>query len=159
MMRSVRLEETSRDVDPKFLGERPHRQHCRVRVDRFGAREQVLVLDAAEIMSLEQFRREDDLRAFAGRLADEVRHGGDIGVDGIGEGELERGDFELGHALYLDALGSCCEMQWKLPPPVRMCAVGRPTVRLPGKSAATAASAASSFGAPCTGTTTAALPM
>ena len=68
-------------------------------VDRQGAGEMALVLGPAEIMALEQFRRQDQLRALAGGLAHQLRDGGDILVDVVGEGELEGGDGEAGHSV------------------------------------------------------------
>jgi hypothetical protein len=43
-------------------------------------------------MALEQFGRQDELRALARGLANEPRNGGDILLDGVGEGELQSGD-------------------------------------------------------------------
>jgi hypothetical protein len=56
-----------------------------------------LVLGAAEIMALEQFRRQDQLRAPPGGIAHQVGDGGDILLDAVGEGELEGRDGQLRH--------------------------------------------------------------
>ena len=60
-------------------------------------REQPLVLDPAEIFALEQFGRQDHLRAPRGGLADQPRDVGDVAVDVGGEAQLQRGDGDLGH--------------------------------------------------------------
>jgi hypothetical protein len=66
-------------------------------VDRKGAGEMALVLGTAEIMTLEQLRRQDQLRPAPGRLAHQPGDRRDIFVGGVGEGELEGGDGEAGH--------------------------------------------------------------
>src|SRR4051812_43225197 len=55
--------------------------------------------------------------------------------------------------------GTCCEMQWKLPPPVRMWSARTPIATRSGNSAWTTSTALRSLAAPYCGTTTAALPM
>ena len=65
---------------------------------RAGGREQALVLDPAEIGAFEQLGRKHHFGALARRLAHELAHGADVGVRVVGEGELQRGDGELGHA-------------------------------------------------------------
>src|SRR4051794_8676912 len=57
-----------------------------------------LVLDAAEIRTLEQLGREDDFRALARRLTHQLGNRADVRDRVVGEGELQRGDGELGHA-------------------------------------------------------------
>ena len=97
MMRPVRLEEAGRDMHLQFGRQRLHRQHRLVLAHGLGVGEQPLVLDAAEIFALEQFGRQDHLRPPARRLAHQARHVGDVGIDIIGEGELQRSDGDLGH--------------------------------------------------------------
>src|SRR3546814_13783080 len=63
MMRAVRLEEAGGDVDLQLRRELLHRKHGGMLLHRAGAGEQALVFHPAEIMSLEQFRRGDDLRS------------------------------------------------------------------------------------------------
>ena len=101
MMRAVGLEEAGRDVDRELVGQPLHRQHRRMLVHRPGAGEQALILDAAEIMPLEQFGRQDHLRPARGRLADEIGDGGDVGVHLVGKRELEGGDGDRGHARHM----------------------------------------------------------
>src|SRR4051794_39594420 len=120
---------------------------------RAGCREQALVLDTAEIGAFEQLRGKHDFGAFARRLAHEFAYGADIRIRVLGKGKLQRSDGELGHA------GTCWEMQWKLPPPVRMWSARKPIATRSGNSAWTTSTAARSIGAPYCGTTTAALPM
>src|SRR4051794_24163730 len=121
-----------------------------VRCARIG--EQALVLDPAEIRSLEQLGRKHDLGALGCRLVDQLADGADVRDRVVCEGELQRSDGEL-HA------GTCCEMQWKLPPPVRMWSARRPIATRSGNRAWTTSTAPRSFGAPYCGTTTTALPM
>ncbi len=52
------------------------------------------------------------------------------------------------------AAGSCCVMQWKAPPPLRIARAGLPTVRRPGKHFAMVRTASSSWRLPYVGTTT-----
>src|ERR1051325_9429556 len=92
-----------------------------------GAGEQTFVLDPAEIGPFEELGRKHDLGPFASRLAHQLAHGADVRVRVLGESELQRSDGELGHA------GTCCEMQWKLPPPVRMWSALRPIATRSGK--------------------------
>ena len=99
-------------------------------------REQALVLDAAEIGALEQLGRQDDLGALGRGLAHELADRADVRVGVVGEGELQRSDGEFGHA------GTCCEMQWKLPPPVRMWSALRPIATRSGNRAWTTSTAA-----------------
>ena len=153
MVRAVELEEAGRDPDLQLLRELLHRQHRRMLGGRPGGREQALVLDAAEIGAFEQLGRKHDLGALARGLAHQLADGADVRVRVVGEGELQRGDGELGHA------GTCWVMQWKLPPPVRMWSARRPIATRSGNSAWTTSTAARSLGAPYCGTTTAALPM
>ena len=96
-MRAVRLEEARRYRHAEFGGERLHRQHRGVLARRPGAGEQALVLDAAEIRPLEQFRGQDHLRAPGGGLAPQLGDMGDVGGFVAGEGELQRGDCDCGH--------------------------------------------------------------
>src|SRR5215210_6030737 len=98
-------------------------------VDRAGVGEQALILDPAEIGAFEQLGREHHLRALRRCLAHELAHCADVGDRVIGKAELECSDGELGHS------GTCCEMQWKLPPPVRMWSARRPIATRSGKSA------------------------
>src|SRR3982751_481260 len=104
-------------------------------------------------MALEQLRRKDHLGALGCCLAYELADGADIRIRVLGKRELQRSDGQLGHA------GTCCEMQWKLPPPVRMWSARRPIATRSGNSACTTSIAPRSLGAPYCGTTTAALPM
>jgi len=62
-MRAVGLEEAGRDADVQLGGERPHRQHRRMRVGGAGGAEQAFVLGLAEIGAFEQFGRQHHLRA------------------------------------------------------------------------------------------------
>ena len=223
IVRPVRLEEAGRDGDVQRFGERLHRQHSLVLASGGGVGEYRFVLDPAEIFALEQFGRQDHLRAARRRLAHQSRDVADILVNVGRERELQRGDGDFGHdapcrasgggwpavaprmrrnaarkftklaarrdrnpprregcaavlgkadrdhaALPPEAAavgqrriqpGICWLMQWKLPPPVRMLSARRPTALRSGNSAWIAATAASSFAAPYSGTTTAALPM
>ena len=72
MVRAVRFEEAGRDGDAKLGGERLHGEDGGVFGGRLGFGEQALVLDAAEIMTLEELGREDHGRTLARGLADEV---------------------------------------------------------------------------------------
>ncbi len=63
IMRPVRLEEAGRDRHLQRLGQRLHGEHRLMLADGGGVGEQALVLDAAEIFALEQFRRQDHARA------------------------------------------------------------------------------------------------
>ncbi len=101
MVRAVELEEAGRDPDLQLVGELLHRQHRGMLGGRPGGREQALVLDPAEIGAFEQFGRKHDLGALARGFADEVGHVADVGAGVVGEGELQRGDGELGHCGYL----------------------------------------------------------
>ena len=84
---------------PQLGGERLHRQHRLVLADRLGVGEQPLVLDPAEILALEQFGRQDHLRAPAPRASRTSRDTLAMFASmSVGEGELERGDGDLGHA-------------------------------------------------------------
>ena len=65
--------------------------------DGGGVGEQALVLDAAEIFALEQFRRQDHARALPRRLTHQARHIGDVRVDVVRKGKLQRSDGDLGH--------------------------------------------------------------
>src|SRR5215211_6731997 len=76
--------------------------------------DQTIVHDQAEIRPFKQIRRQHDLAAFARPFAPELAHGADVRAGVVGKRELQRSDSELGHA------GTCWEMQWKLPPPVKM---------------------------------------
>ncbi|PAV93426.1 hypothetical protein WR25_12806 [Diploscapter pachys] len=61
--------------------------------DGGGVGEQALVLDAAEIFALEQFRRQDHARALPRRLTHQARHIGDGDAESRGDrngGEIER---------------------------------------------------------------------
>src|SRR4051812_333451 len=60
--------------------------------DRTCAREILLALRAAEVVTLEQLARQDDLRALAGGLANHVGHASDVRRGVIGKRGLERGD-------------------------------------------------------------------
>ena len=153
MMMPVGLEEAGRDIDLELGRELLHRQHRGMLRRRQRPGEVALVLGAAEVMPLEQLGRQDQLRAAAMRLAHQIRHVADVFGRILAKGELQRGDGELGH------WGTCCEMQWKLPPPVRMWSARTPIATRPGKRAWIATTAASSLAAPYCGTTTAALPM
>jgi hypothetical protein len=83
--------------------------------------EPALFLGDTEIGALEQLRRQDDLGALGGGLADEIDGLLDVGLQIHPVGGLDRGDLDLaGHQA-----GSCWEMQWKDPPPVRMAVDGR----------------------------------
>src|SRR5438270_11947270 len=152
-MRSVGLEEAGRDPDLQLLRQFLHREHRRM--FRRGARigEQALVLDPAEIGTLEQLGRKHDLGALARRLAHQPADRAEIRDRIVGEGELQRSNGELAHA------GTCCEMQWKLPPPVRMWSARSPIATRSGNSAWTTSTAPRSLGAPYCGTMTTALPM
>src|SRR3954467_11413342 len=121
-----------------------------VRCARIG--EQALVLDPAEVRTLEQLGRKHHLGALDCRLVDQLADRTNVRDCVVGEGELQRSDGEL-HA------GTCCEMQWKLPPPVRMWSARRPIAMRSGNSAWSVSTAPLSFGAPYCGTTTTALPM
>src|SRR3954453_18987864 len=122
-----------------------------VRCARIG--EQALVLDPAEVRTLEQLGRKHDLGALGRPRAHQIADLANVRDCVVGEGELQRSDGELRHA------GTCCEMQWKLPPPVRMWSARRPIATRSGNSAWTTSTAPRSFGAPYCGTTTTALPM
>ena len=97
MVRAVELEEAGRDPDFELGRELLHRHHRGMLGGRPRGREQALVLDAAEIGAFEQFGRKHDLGALARGFAHQVGHGADVGVGVFAEGELERGDGELGH--------------------------------------------------------------
>jgi hypothetical protein len=96
MVVPVRLEEAGRDEHPQLRSKALHRSHRGMLFNRKGTLEMRLVLRAAEIMAFEQLRRQDQLGAFAGRLADQVRHGSDILLYVIAERELQRGHSNLG---------------------------------------------------------------
>ncbi len=97
MMVLIRLEKAGRDVDLEFRRKTLHRLHRRMLRRRQSAGEMALVLGAAEIMAFEQFGREDQLGALAGRLAHQLGDGGDILLDRVREGELKGGNFDLAH--------------------------------------------------------------
>ena len=97
VMRPVRFEEAGRDRHLQRLGQRLHRQHGLVLSHRRGIGEQPFVLDAAEIFALEQFGRQDHLRALPRRFAHQARDVGDVRVDVVRKGELQRGDGDGGH--------------------------------------------------------------
>src|SRR3954471_12829011 len=118
-----------------------------------GGSKEALVFDPAEIGALKQLWRQNNLGTLGGGLAHQLTNRADIGVRVVGEGELQRSDVELGHA------GTCCEMQWKLPPPVRMWSARSPIATRSGNRAWSTSTAPRSLGAPYCGTTTAALPM
>src|SRR5205085_5979071 len=134
MVRAVGLEEAGRNPDFQLGRELLHGQHRRMLGGRSRVREQALVLDPTEIGAFEQFGRKHDLGALARRLAHQLTHRADVRDRVVGECELERGDGEL-HA------GTCCEMQWKLPPPVRMWSARRPIATRSGNSAWTTSTA------------------
>src|SRR5206468_5274643 len=100
-----------------------------------------------------QLGREHDLGALARRLAHQVAYGADVRRRVVAESELQRCDGQLRHE------GTCCEMQWKLPPPVRTWSARTPIATRSGNSACTTSTAARSLGAPYCGTTTTALPI
>ena len=111
MMRPIGFEKACRDVHLELGGKPPHRDHGRVPGGRQRSGEMALVLHSTEIMALEQFGRQDHLRALAGGLADQTGHGSDIRLDVVGEGQLERGDGKLGHGFIIGTAGPCCKMQ------------------------------------------------
>jgi len=62
-----------------------------------GVAEEALILDAAEVMTLEQLGREHHLGALRRRFAHEFADRADVLNGVLGEGELEGGDGELAH--------------------------------------------------------------
>src|SRR4029077_18663232 len=113
---------------------------------------QAFILDPAEIGGFEELGWKDHFGALSGRFAHHLAHGADVRGRVVGKGELEHSDGELGH------LGTCCEMQWKLPPPVRMWSARSPIATRSGNKAWTTSTAGRSIAAPYCGTTTVALP-
>ena len=75
----------------------------RTRID-----EQPLVLDAAEIGAFEQLRRQDDLRPFVRGFADQLGDLGDVFGLWAGQGELQGGDGDFGHAGAFRRGSTCC---------------------------------------------------
>ena len=86
-----------------------------------GVGEPALLLADAEVGSLEQFGRQDDLGAAGGGLADQARDRGDVGVRIVAEAGLQRRDADRPRA----HAGTCWLMQWNEPPPVRSAVEGR----------------------------------
>ncbi len=70
------------------------------------AREVILALRAAEVVTFEQLAGQDDLRAFAVCFADHFGDARDVGADVVGERGLQRGDFHC-----RTVLGCCCVQQ------------------------------------------------
>src|SRR6478609_4352608 len=105
MVMALRLEEAGRDDDLELGRQLLHRLDDGMLARGKGAGEMALVLGAAEIMALEQLRRQDELRALAGRLADQLGDRRDVLLDDVREGELQRGDGDFAH------LGTCWLMQ------------------------------------------------
>ena len=90
--RPLALEDGDRDGDIELGGEGLHRDDARMLHGRPGVGEPALFLAGAEIMGLEQFGRQDDLRAASGGLAHEFRDGLDVLVHVEAEGALQDGD-------------------------------------------------------------------
>ena len=83
------------------------RGHARVRAPRMRLAEPALLLADAEVGPLEQFRRQDDLGALAGRFADQLDRAGDVGLHVLAVRGLQGGDAHCaGHQA-----GSCWVMQ------------------------------------------------
>src|SRR4029079_6338466 len=152
-MRSLRFEEAGGDPDLQLGREFLHCEHRRVFGNWPCIGEKALVFDPAEIRAFEQLGRKHHLSALCGPFAPELAHCADVRRSVVREAELQRSDRDLAHA------GTCCEMQWKLPPPVRMWSARRPIAMRSGNSAWSTSTAARSFGAPYCGTTTEALPI
>src|SRR5689334_9473434 len=129
MVGPIQLEKARRDPDLQLLRELLHRADRRVLGSGLGGREQALILDPAEVWAFEQFWGKHDLGTLVRRLAHELADGADIRVEVVREGELQRSDGQLGH------WGTCWEMQWKLPPPVRMWSARSPIATRSGMSA------------------------
>src|SRR5205809_566006 len=73
------LKEAGWDPDAEGRGARPHRPHRRMLARRPGVGEQALILDFSEVGALEQSGRKHGLRALAGRLTHQLRHGSNVG--------------------------------------------------------------------------------
>ena len=154
MMRAVQLEEAGRDPDLQLLRQLLHRE--RPTDARRSARvgEQALVLDAAEIGAFEQLGRKHDLGAL--RTPPRARDRATARMLATVSSVKASCSAATVSLVMREPAG---EMQWKLPPPVRMWSARRPIATRSGKSAWTTSTAALSLGAPYCGTTTAALPM
>src|SRR5258708_1719487 len=136
MVRAVRLKEAGWDPDLQFRRELLHRNDRRMLRRRTSIRKEALVLYATEIGPFKQLGRKHYFCAFGGRLANKLAHGPNVQDLIVGERELQRCYGELGHS------GTCCEMQWKLPPPARMWSARSPIATRSGNSAWTTSTAA-----------------
>src|SRR3546814_15181844 len=88
-MLAIQLEKAGGDVDLQLLRQLLHGKDGRMIGGWPRAAEQALVLDPAEIMTFEQFGRQDDLRALCSCPAHEVRHRIDIRIDIVGKSSSE----------------------------------------------------------------------
>ena len=96
------LEDRDRDHHAQFLGQLRHRDHSRALAPGMRAIEIVLFLRCAEIVPLEQFRRQDHVsalgRGFAHQLADAL----DVRFSVVGQRTLQDGQRDLaGHVRLL----------------------------------------------------------
>ena len=127
VFRAVFFVDRYRDNDAQLLCELAQLFNGWVLCPRIGCAEELLVLHLAEIVVAEEFRRQDDLGALAGRLAHQRLHLVDIGLHVLAERSLDRGDlYSSAHVERPPSVsGTCWVMQWKLPPPERIWRDGR----------------------------------
>ena len=147
--RAVLLEEGDGNDELQFLGELLERTHGRMLARRLGHLEPFRVLPRREVDALEQLRRQHDLGAALGSLADEAFDLGDVGRHVRTERRLDGGD---GDRAARHHAGSCCVMQWNEPPPASPAPSnprdGTPTTLRSGNTACSASSAAAPVGVP-----------
>ncbi len=139
------LEERDRDRDAELPGEGGKARDRRMPLGGLRPREELVALFRAEVRPLEELGRQDHGRAPSRRLAHERLHLRDVLLDGSAQRALHGGE---GDVLGSAHAGTCCVMQWNAPPPSRSSRAGTESARRPGKSFATPARAASSFGTP-----------
>src|SRR5579884_943220 len=142
MVRAIELEKARRNPDLELGGEFLHRNDRGMLGGGLRRGEEALVFDPAKIGSFEQLGGQNHFRPLCSTFAHELANRSDIGIRVFAKGKLEGSDRKLCHA------GTCCEMQWKLPPPVRMWLARRPVTTRSGKRAWSTSTAARSFATP-----------
>ncbi len=103
---------------------------------------------------LEELLRQDDVGPTVDRVRDEIDHLGDV-LRAVGAACLldDRENRSGVHDPRV-RLGTCCVMQWMLPPPSRISRAGTPTTSRPENKVAIVASASSSRRGSSSGTIT-----
>ena len=100
-MMILALEDRGRDDDAELFGQRGHMRDRGMNIGGEGRVEMMFFLFAAEIVPLEQFRRQNHLRALLGRVGHEAFDARDILLHVGGEGALDRRDGHFGHGRFL----------------------------------------------------------